>query len=320
MVDLVLPTFRPQHAPLSTYAVQASDKTDAPFKIAHNDTSLTETTTYLALEALVRFQLGKKRNTRLLADNESGNYNFGLKATDGEYVEGPGAGDPALSNNRSYETDGNYLDPTKNNSDYPGVVGNLSGYDYDCKDSEMSFASISFPEHYSGCDPHNDDFSDSDSYSYESGSQGYLERDDTQQKSSRKCSLFSQYKRILPPNFFSGYPPTQFPTEPIYCTSCPFNIPPGIYAFVKKIAVECEIVMVRSMMKQVDGYGVKEGQLCCMKIYSKYHESAQRRRRMNDQLKTEVKVYQRLAEAARKDKPGFLFLMQLDASLQDESR
>ena len=74
---------------------------------------MAETTTYLALEALVRFQLGRKRNARLLADNKGGNYDFGLEATDSEYVEGPGAGDPALSNNRSYEIDGNYLDPLK---------------------------------------------------------------------------------------------------------------------------------------------------------------------------------------------------------------
>lgn len=272
---------------------------------------------------------------------------------DGEpdFVEGPVVEDLAsAANEYPDEVDGNYLDAAGNCSDYSeefeagaddrftGASGDDIDCDDDYEDPELSFPSIPFAERYYGVAGHQpedpddeDDWSDSDYSSEsdcsegedsESDSQDYCKKGDARQKRSRRSSLFTQYKRILPPNLFGCDPPSQFPIEPIYNTPDSLNIPQGIYALVKDIALDsllCQVVMARSMMMRINGYGLKKGELCCIKIYSKNHESAERRRKSNNQLKTEIKAYQRLAEAARRDKPGFLFLMQLDASLQDES-
>ena len=346
--------------PPSLAAVQ-SDAQDISSLPATNDTSVTEDITRLALEALVHFQLEEERNARLLGNNEDGDFNDAddqgdeehadddedefwtsvrnrAMERDGEtdYVEGPLVEDLALSvNESSEEVDGTYLDTDDSNyvDELEGAVDNDTDGNHD--DSEVSSA-IQFPpfaERYYGVAGHmpedpdeDDDWSGSD-YSSEPDYSDE-EADSQDKKSDRNCnkkvSLFTQYKRILPPNLFIDCdPPTQFPTESIYRTPGTFDIPQGIYALVKDIVLDsvyCEVVMARSMMMRVNDYGLKKGSLCCMKIYPKRHDSAERTRKSNNQLKTEVKAYQRLAEAARRDKPGFWFLMQLDASLQDESR
>ena len=247
----------------------------------------------------------------------------------------------SADNEHSDDVDSTYLGTVENDSGYMAdsetrAAAGDTDWDHDEEDPDVSFSAVQiipFAERYYGVAGHqpkdsNNDWSSSDYYSSdcsededsEFGSQGYSEDGDIRKKGNR--TLFTQYRLILPPNLFDCDPPIQFSTQPIFYLN-PIDIPQGIYAFVKDIVVDsslCQLVMARSMMQQVNGYGLKKGELCCMKIYSKNHDTAERTRRSSNHLMTEIKAYQRLAEAARRDKPGFLFLMQLDASLQDESR
>lgn len=329
-----------------------ADAQNVPLPVT-NDTGVTKHITRLALEndrlEAVVGEYFDDQGDEEHAEHDEDEYWVSVRnrevEKDGEtdYVEGPLHDDSALSVNEPYdEVDGTYLDAADNSSDYvdeleEGAADNDS--DHDDPDVSSVILHLPFAERYYGVAGHmpedpddNDDWSSSDyssepDYSDEedsdSESQDYA-KGDAHKKSKKRASLFLQYRRILPPNLFTDSdPPIQFPMEPIYHTPDTFDIPQGIYALVKDIALDsifCEVVMARSMMMRVNDHGLKKGSLCCMKIYPKRQDSAGRTRKSNNQLKTEIKAYQRLAGAAREDKPGFLFLMQLDASLQDESR
>lgn len=349
-------------SPPSLNAVQARDETDTqevPLP-ANNDTSITEDITRLALEALVLFQLEEERKTRFLGNSEVGEFNDGVEAADTESVDKEYE-DEAEDDDDEYwgsdrtgqrqadrEAEADYVkgplleDLEDLTNEHPDET-EITDDDDDYEDPEMPLSVIQhvpFAERYYGVAGHqledpdsDDDWSGSDYSSEPDYSEGELsepgseddsKKSNAQSKGSKRFSLFTQYKRIIPPDHFpGGVPPTQFPTEPIYSTPDSFDIPQGIYALVEDITLDslfCELIMARSMMMRVNGYGLKKGELCCIKIYSKDHETAERTRKSNHYLRNEIKAYQRLAEAARRDKPGFLFLMQLDASLQDESR
>ena len=343
----------------SLNAVQARDETDTqgvPLP-ANNDTSITEGITRLALEALVLFKLEEERTARSLGNSEAGEFSDGVEAADAENVDQEYE-DEAEDDDDEYwgsdrirqreadrEAESDYVEgPLLEDltNEHPDETENTDDDD-DYEDPEVPLSVIQhvpFAERYYGVAGHqredpdsDDDWSGSDYSSEPDYSEGELsepgseddsKKSNAQSKGSKRFSLFTQYKRIIPPNHFPDrVPPTQFPTEPIYSTPDSFDIPQGIYALVEDIAVDsllCEVIMARSMMMRVNGYGLKKGELCCIKIYSKDHETAERTRKSNHYLRNEIKAYQRLAEAARRDKPGFLFLMQLGASLQDESR
>ena len=315
---------------------QAKNGTDFPLPTP-NKTGMTGDITRLALQALVGFQLGEQRKVHSLDNNVDSDLDGGVEAAKGEYFDDQGGEDQGedQTEDQTGDDEDGYRRSDKTGEKEGGrgtdcvqgpFVTSVDNKHFDKVggtyfDARNDYG-VARPE-----DP-NDDWSSSDYYSdcsedqdSESGSQDYYEEGDTQKRSWRR-SLFTQYRLVLPPNSLNCDPPAQFPTEPIYYPVA-LHIPQGIYAFVKDVAVDsslCQLVMARSMMKRINDYGLKKGGLCCIKIYSKNHNTAERARNSKIHLKTEIKAYQRLAEAARRDKPGFLFLMQLDASLQDDSR
>ncbi|KAF8153154.1 kinase-like domain-containing protein [Crassisporium funariophilum] len=138
--------------------------------------------------------------------------------------------------------------------------------------------------------------------------------------------LFTQYQRILPVTEFSG-PPPPLPDSAIYVDPG-FNMSPGLYEIIKpltstssrKSGLDCDLVIARSAIGRYRDYGMAKGDVCCIKIYHRTGGTRREREGHMDQWKNEVIAFQRIAEAARRDKFGFLFLMSLDASLRDESR
>jgi len=140
--------------------------------------------------------------------------------------------------------------------------------------------------------------------------------------SSDDDNLFAQYGALLPSD--------KMPEKYKRChlklkkrVSLPFNtqssIPRSCYRVVDFLHTNnfSEVVVAQSMAE--DDKKGSGGKLCCIKIY-RHGWLLPNPEDSRPELQAETKAYQRLSEAVQSKRPGFQFLMQLQALLHDESR